>query len=223
MAAARWRQLALGALLLSYALLVHYSNVAKAPPLLGAALALAPLLLLLASSLWRLRWRTLTLPLMLIVCPLVLWRFWGLIERHFDLLYLCQECALYAGLGALFARTLLPGEIPLCTRWATLVHGQLSSQALRYTRAVTVLWAAFFALIVATTVLLYLYAPRSVWSLFVNFLTLPAIALLFAAEFLWRRHALPNARHATLRDMAQLFTRGARGLSADSLDASPPP
>jgi len=75
----------------------------------------------------------------------------------------------------------------------------------RYTRSVTRLWAAFFVLVTVATLLLYLLAPRSVWSLFVNFLILPAAVLLFAAELLWRRRALPHAAHASLRDMAQLL------------------
>lgn len=201
----RRRQLVWGVLLLSYALLMHYSNLGRAPPLLGALLALAPPLLVLASGLGRLRWRIVVLPLTLIGCGVLLWRLWGQIERHFDGIYLCQQCALYAALAAAFGRTLLPGQIPLCTRWATRVHGTLSTETRRYTRAVTLLWTAFFVLVVAATLLLYLFAPRSLWSLFVNFLILPAAVLLFAAEFLWRRRALPNAQHASLHDMAQLL------------------
>jgi uncharacterized membrane protein len=201
----RWRQLVWGVLLLSYALLMHYSNLGQAPPMLGAVLALAPPLLVLASGLGRLRWRIVVLPLTLIGCGLLLWRLWGQIERHFDWIYLCQQCALYAALAAAFGRTLLPGQIPLCTRWAARVHGSLSTETQRYTRAVTLLWTTFFVLVVAATLLLYRFAPRGVWSLFVNFLILPAAVLLFAAEFLWRRRALPNAQHASLRDMAQLL------------------
>jgi uncharacterized membrane protein len=218
MTAVPWRQLVWGLLLLAYALLVHYSNIGKAPPMLGALLALAPLLLVLATGLQRLRWRGVALPLMLAGCALLLWRLWAQIERHFDWIYLCQQCALYAALAAAFGRTLLPGQTPLCTRWAALVHGPLAAETLRYTRSVTWLWTAFFALIVIATLLLYWFARRSVWSLFVNFLILPAAALLFAAEFLWRRRSLPNAQHATLREMARLLTQGASLLGTDSPD-----
>ncbi len=219
MTAVRWRQLVWGVLLLSYALLVHYSNLGRAPPMLGALLALAPLLLVFAAGLRYRRWRALALPLMG-ACALLLWRLWPQIERHFDWIYLCQQCALYAALAALFGRTLLPGQIPLCTRWAALVHGPLPTETLRYTRSVTWVWTAFFALIVLATLLLYVLAPRSIWSLFVNFLILPAVILLFAAEFLWRRRSLPNARHASLRDMVQLFSHGSRLLDADLTDVS---
>lgn len=206
-------------LLLSYALLAHYSNIGKAPPLLGALLALAPLLAVLATGLRRLRWRIVALPLLL-ACTLLLWRLWDQIERHFDWIYLLQQCALYAALAATFGRTLLAGQTPLCSRWAALVHGPLPTETLRYTRAVTWVWTAFFALVALATLLLYGLAPRSVWSLFVNFLILPAAVLLFAAEFLWRRRSLPNAQHASLRDMVQLFSQAPRLLDADTADVS---
>lgn len=213
MTALRWRRLALAVLLLAYALLVHYSNLGTAPPALGAALALAPLLLALAATLRRRR--ALTLALAIATAALLLWRLWGEIEQHFVWIYLCQQCALYAALGLAFGRTLLPGQMPLCSRWAALLHGALTTEALRYTRAVTRLWALFFAALVAATLLLYLYAPHRVWSLFVNFLILPAAVLLFAAEWLWRRRALPNLQHASLRDMAQLLGQGSKLLHTD--------
>jgi uncharacterized membrane protein len=206
-------------MLLAYALLVHYSNLGKAPPMLGALLALAPLLLVFATGLKRLRWRVLALPL-LAVGALLLWRLWPQIERHFDWIYLCQQCALYAALATAFGRTLLPAQVPLCTHWATLVHGPLSTETLRYTRAVTWVWTVFFTLVTVATLLLYVLVPRSVWSLFVNFLVMPAVVLLFAAEFLWRRRSLPNADHASLRDMARLLSQGPRLLGADMSDVS---
>ena len=181
-------------------------------------LAIAPLLLVLSKMLSHWRFSVVVLPLVAIAGTLLLWRHWEALERHFDWIYLCQECALYGTLAALFGRTLLPGEIPLCTRWATQVHGPLPPEVRRYTRAVTLLWALFFALIVAATLLLYLLAPRRVWSLFVNLLVLPAIAALFAAEYLWRRRALPNLRHS-LHDMARLVESGATLSGNDSTDA----
>lgn len=219
MTAVRWRQLVWGVMLLSYALLVHYSNLGEAPPMLGALLALAPLLLVFATGLRRLRWRVLALPL-LAVCMLLLWRLWPQIERHFDWIYLCQQCALYAALAAAFGRTLLPGQVPLCTHWATLVHGPLPTETLRYTRAVTWVWTVFFTLVAAATLVLYVLVRRSVWSLFVNFLVMPGVVLLFAAEFLWRRRSLPNGHHASLRDMVQLLSQGPRLLGADMSDLS---
>lgn len=203
MTARRWRQLLGGVLLLSYALLVHYSNLGRTPPLLGALLALAPLLLLLASGLRRAHWSTVAL--VLTAGALLLWGAWGALERHFDWIYLGQQCALYAALALAFGRSLRPGQTPLCTRWATRLRGPLNPEALRYTRAVTRLWTAFFTLVVAATLLLYGLAARSVWSLFVNLLILPAALLLFVAEFLWRRRSLPDTQHASLRDMTRLF------------------
>jgi len=214
----RWRQLVWGVTLVAYALLVHYSNLGRAPPVLGAFLALAPLLLLFVTGLKRLHGRVLALPLLAV--SVLLWRLWPQIERHFDWIYLCQQCALYAALAAAFGRTLLPGQVPLCTHWATLVHGPLPTETLRYTRAVTWVWAVFFTLVAVATVLLYVLVRRSVWSLFVNFLVMPGVVLLFATEFLWRRRSLPNAQHASLRDMVRLLSQGPRLLGADMSDVS---
>jgi uncharacterized membrane protein len=219
MRAVRWRQLVWGVMLVTYALLVHYSNLGKAPPLLGAVLALAPLLLVLATGLKRLRWRVLALPL-LAACTLLLWQLWPQVEQHFDWIYLCQQVALYAALAAAFGRTLLPGQVPLCSHWARLVHGPLPTETLRYTRAVTWVWTAFFTLVAVATLVLYVLVRRSVWSLFVNFMVMPGVVLLFAAEFLWRRRSLPNAHHASLREMAQLLSQGPRLLGADISDLS---
>lgn len=55
----------------------------------------------------------------------------------------------------LFGVTLLPGHTPLITRFSRFDRLQTSSPAIdRHTRLVTAIWAAYFALVVATTVLL---------------------------------------------------------------------
>jgi uncharacterized membrane protein len=199
------RPLILAAAVLAYASLVHYSNRDAAPPALGAVLAVAPLLAVLVLWLWRARARALLLPLALAAAGALLWLLWSPIERHFDWIYLWQQCAAYAALGLAFGRTLLPGQVPLCTRWATAVHGSLPEDARRYTRAVTAVWTGFFGAVILLSVALYLLGPRSLWSLFSNFLILPLAVLLFAGEYTLRRRRLPHMQRASLAEMARLY------------------
>jgi uncharacterized membrane protein len=47
-------------------------------------------------------------------------------------------------------------------------------------------------LITAATLILFLFAPLRLWSLFANFCVLPLIGLMFVAEYAVRRRALPQ-------------------------------
>jgi uncharacterized membrane protein len=205
MSHARLRSIAIVTVVLGYALLVHYSNLRGAPRALGAILALAPLLAVLMMWAWQARWRWVLFPLLLGGAAALLVASWAQIEQHFDWIYLWQQCAVYAALALAFGRSLLPRRIPLCTRWATIMHGALPEEALRYTRAVTSMWTLFFVVVIVASLALYLLASRATWSLFSNFLVLPLAIVLFAAEYRLRRRALPNMRRATFREMAQLY------------------
>jgi uncharacterized membrane protein len=214
MSSARLRPIALATVILGYALLVHYSNLSGAPKALGAALALAPLLAVLMIGAWQARWRWVLIPLLLGGTAALLVASWAQIEQHFGWIYLWQQCAVYAALALAFGRSLLPGRIPLCTRWATIVHGALPEEARRYTRAVTNMWALFFVAVIVASVALYLLASRAAWSLFSNFLVLPLAMVVFAAEYRLRRRALPNMRRATLREMARAYAAESQSLTS---------
>ena len=206
----RLRALLLAALVLAYALLEHYTNVAAAPPGLGAALAIAPLLgaLLLLAHRTQRPWLA---PLLLaLAATAVLLRFWGELEHHFSWLYLLQQCATYLALAGTFGRSLLPGRVPLCSRWAAMIHGPLTEDVRRYTRSVTLAWTAFFAAVMLLSAVLYAAAPRSFWSLFANFLVLPLAALLFACEYALRRRCLPSTPRATLGQMLRVYLADTR-------------
>jgi uncharacterized membrane protein len=82
--------------------------------------------------------------------------------------------------------------VALCTQLADKVHGPLTPQELRYTRRVTAAWALLFLLITAATLILFVFAPLRLWSLFANFCVLPLIGLMFVAEYAVRRRVLPQ-------------------------------
>ena len=99
---------------------------------------------------------------------------------------------MYGLLAAGFGRSLRAGEVALCTRLADKLHGPLNAAEILYTRRVTLAWTLFFALMGLTVALLYVTAPRPIWSAFVNFLATPLILAMFAAEYVVRGHVLPH-------------------------------
>jgi uncharacterized membrane protein len=101
----------------------------------------------------------------------------------------------------IFAGSLRHGREALISRVARHLEGnELSPAVARYTRNVTIAWCVFFAAQMITSALLFTLAPLAVWSLFINVLNAPSIALMFGAEYLirvWRHPAharLPVSR-----------------------------
>jgi len=107
-----------------------------------------------------------------------------------------------------FARTLLPGRMPLISQVARhLEQGELSPATADYTRKVTLAWSLFFVAQLMGSALLYLLAPVATWSLFVNVLNAPLIALMFAAEYLIRLLFHPEQARNTIPQVISAFTR----------------
>ena len=99
-----------------------------------------------------------------------------------------------------FARTLATGRVPLVTSFARVVHDSptLAPERERYTRQVTWAWCAFFLANVGISVALAAFAPLAVWSLFANVLAAPLVAVMFAAEYAYRRRRLAGLEHVPL-------------------------
>jgi uncharacterized membrane protein len=199
------RRLQLAAVVLffiAYSATSHYSNLNPQARDLAVALALAPMLTLGMVLLWR--WRG---PWVALVCAaaaaLALRSSWSTLLQNFSIVYLVQQAGFYSMMAFTFARTLRKDRVPLCTQFADRVHGPLSALELRYTRNVTIAWSAFFLGNLATTFLMFEFAPLRVWSMFANFISLPLILLMFVAEYAVRLCVLPkvprNGLLATLR------------------------
>jgi len=196
----------------AYAALAHFSNAVPGNESLGAFLAIAPLWLAAVILAWRSSRRQLGL----VACGLaglVSFAGWGNLKNHFAWLYLIQQVGAYALLGVSFARSLGLNRVPMCTRFAALVHGTLSTSATRYTRSVTVAWTIFFAAMSGTLLLLYVAAPLAVWSVFANFCAAPLVALMFIGEYLVRHRVLPDMQHASILDTIRAVSRGAGAAS----------
>ncbi|HEY2465800.1 MAG TPA: hypothetical protein VGI32_17200 [Steroidobacteraceae bacterium] len=194
------RRLQLAAVLLffiAYSLLSHYSNLNPQAHDLRTLLALAPMLTLGLVLLWR--WSgALVALLALAAAALLLRAFWPLFSQNFSIVYLVQQVGFYSIMAFTFGRSLRKGRVPLCTQLADRVHGPLSALELRYTRSVTLAWVIFFLFNVALNFLLFKFAPLRVWSVFVNFCSLPLILLMFVAEYAVRRRVLPQVQRSGL-------------------------
>ncbi len=114
----------------------------------------------------------------------------------------------YLGLLGLFVASLAPGREPVISVVARRARGPLNAELQRYTRNVTIAWCVFFAAQLATSALLWLLAPLSWWSVFVNLCTLPLVVLMFVCELLFRhfRHGIYRpAGSGSLFALRQIF------------------
>jgi len=198
----RW--LGLAALLIGYPLLAHYTNESAHSGNLGALVAIAPVLLIALVLAWRSAQRFIMLAALALSC-VALWLGWSALERHFGLVYWLQNMALYVILFITFARTLIAGRQPLCTRLAEAIQAPLTPQYESYTRQVTLAWSLFFAAMALVSGLLFFLAPLATWSVFANFLTLPLVALMFIAEYGVRRVVLRGTAPMHILDAVRAY------------------
>lgn len=104
--------------------------------------------------------------------------------------------AIPVALGLLFGRTLRPGVEPMISRFARLARGgTLAPDLALYTRRLTQLWTAVFVLMFLSALVLLLLDRIRWWSLLTNVLNYAALALLFAAEYAYRRWRFPHHEH----------------------------
>lgn len=207
---------AIGAAMVAYPLLAYYTTTAPAEGGFGAiVLAAAPLAGAALLVAWRTRWR---IPA-LVLCGVafgVLWRYSVPIRQHLPLVYFIQHAGTNLALLVLFGRTLAPGRMPLCSRFAAAVRGPLDAPVARYTRQVTVAWTVFFAAMTLISSALFAFASTDVWSAFANLVTLPLLILMFVVEYTVRLRVLPDIPHTSIMSAVRAFRQGP-GISA------PPP
>lgn len=132
---------------------------------------------------------------------------WQLADDGAVLASAVPHAMIYGSLLAVFAMSLLPGRESVATMFARISRGHLSVQTARYTRRVTWAWCWFFGAQLVGSMLLLLFAPLGVWSLFINVCNLPLIGAMLITEYLyrqWRYAAQPPER---LIDMIRLYRR----------------
>jgi uncharacterized membrane protein len=110
------------------------------------------------------------------------------------LLYL-PPVIINVGLAVVFGNSLRHGKTPLITRYSVLLRGKLEPAAISYTRNVTYIWTAFFSIMALELVLLAIFAPLNVWSLFANILNYLFALVLFTGEYSFRVRHLKHLEH----------------------------
>lgn len=108
-----------------------------------------------------------------------------------------------------FGRTLAPGREPLITRFARRVHGALPPAMERSTRQLTVAWCIFFSAQLIASALLYAFAPLHAWSVFINLLNLPLLALMFVGQSAFHSLRCPDCPRASIWQAIEAFTKDA--------------
>ena len=174
-----------------YAALSHYSASSPHAKGLGAALSVAPVLLIGAVLVWRWTQPPVALLIAALSC-LLLYRYWPAVERNYEWADLVQQCGAYGLIALTFARSLFAGRVPMCTQLADKLHGALTPAEIAYTRRATVVWAVFYVLVTTVILILFFSVPLRVWSLFVNFAIFGLIIVMGLADHAIRRRVLPQ-------------------------------
>ena len=94
-----------------------------------------------------------------------------------------------------FSRSLSPGHVPVITHFAIIMDGWSGGNVTSYTRKLTLAWAFLFGVMALESLLLALFAPLEVWSLFTNLLNYLFVAVFFIIEYFIRLRALPELEH----------------------------
>lgn len=184
------------AALLSCSILVGHTS--------AAALACAFSLLLQCSAAALLTRHAGTFALMAtLVVPVALyWPQQALVVDH---------CALYAlSMGIMlfvFAHSLLPSRQPLVAVAASRVHGPLRSDMVRYTHALTIFWALFFAAALLTPALLFWLGPQGAWRWPQSGGAFAAALAFMLLEAGVRRIVIRNFKHASLKTTITAFCK----------------
>ena len=186
------RGVLLAALAVTYAVLMHHVNATGQVSVLGAMLAILPLLAIGITLARSPASRSAGIAMLALTCLLAWWQ-WPQIEHHSGFIFWLQDVGFMLFLMLTFGRTLGRGRKPLCVHFAEMMRSPLPAAHAHYARQVTLAWTVFFAVMALVSSLLFFLAPLATWSIFANFLALPLVALMFIAEFALRRRVLTDA------------------------------
>jgi uncharacterized membrane protein len=192
------------AAVVAYQVLAHHAVATPGEHGLGLAMALVPPLAIALAAAARSPWRASLLPLWALVAAL-LWALRMPLAQHFEWGLYLEHVSFNLGMALLFGRTLLAGRVPLCTQFAAMIRGSLTPAVARYTRGITVAWTLFFVAIAAVSTLMFAVAPIVDWATFANYLALPLVAVMFVAEHVCRRFALPRERRSGMVDAIRAY------------------
>jgi uncharacterized membrane protein len=175
-----WKVLAVAGIL-AYQVLVHVGMLGNLDRPMGALLA-APMVALAAWILLRSKERGTWLLVIGAAAALTF-----ALGQSGAALYGVPHAAAYLSLLWFFGRTLARGREAFITRLARHARGGVLPPGMEsYTRRLTFAWCVFFAAQLAVSALLLRFGSLESWSLFINVLNFPLLALMFAVDYLYR-------------------------------------
>ncbi|HEV7392545.1 MAG TPA: hypothetical protein VGO08_12950 [Burkholderiales bacterium] len=191
-----WKALILPACI-AYQLLVHSVLVDGTSSAARFALALIPLL---ALGCWVAKRARKKLLWTVGICAVAVTTY--AIERRDGVGLPAMNAFTHAAINLLmlwiFGRTLLRGREPLITGFARRIHGGLAPDIEAYTRRITLMWCIFFAGQIVVSAALFALASLDTWSVFVNMLSLPLVALVFVCEYVYRVMRFRDHEHISM-------------------------
>lgn len=160
------------------------------PTWLGLLVSLIPTFVVIAVFIAKTRFFGIRLLLVIgtIGSTLLIHEF-GLLKPQY--VYLINFIAIYAILFKTFYGSLRQTRVPLCTRFAMLVHESISPQVARYTRALTYSWAAFFGLQIPVWIGLFFLLSTQLWTELISLVPPVLVVILFAIDLTARQLLLP--------------------------------
>ncbi|MGB8433309.1 MAG: hypothetical protein WCE38_03495 [Burkholderiales bacterium] len=110
-----------------------------------------------------------------------------------------------------FGSSLRPGRMPLIECIARFIdHGDaMPRELIAYTRVLTWAWTIVPLALALVSMVLAQFASREMWSLFTNVLSYPMLAVLFLAEYPYRRWRYPRTPHTNPVTVALRLVRHA--------------
>jgi uncharacterized membrane protein len=197
------------ALVVVYEMGAHYAVSTPGMHGVGLALALAPLTAATFGAAARSDRRAWLLPLWFLGCA-ALWLARAPLAQHFEWGLYLEHVSFNLAMAVLFGHTLLSGREPMCSRFASVVHGSLTPAVARYTRRITAAWMLFFIAMAGVSTLLFALTSIVSWSTFANYLMLPLVAAMFIAEYGYRRLVLPGEARSGIFDGVRAYRQSRR-------------
>jgi uncharacterized membrane protein len=111
----------------------------------------------------------------------------------------------YTALLVVFGSSLFFRPESIITAVVGRLQRPLPENIVVYTRRVTWAWCIFFAAQLLVSLLLFLFAPASTWSFFVNVLNMPLVVLMFACEYGYRLARVHNRPRSSIASVIAAF------------------
>jgi uncharacterized membrane protein len=201
---------------LGYAVLSHVLMLYAADSPWAIAALLGPLVLTLTGlTLWRRQWWAFAA--LQVVVGGVAWVVWHGGIAELNPAYVLQHAGIHLALAWTFGSTLRSGKTALISALAERLHGERMTDQMRdYTRSLTGVWVCYFIIMASLSLLLYAWAPWSLWSAFANLVTPLALVSLLWGEHALRYRLHPHFDRVTVTSALKAYHRA-------SLDRRPTP